>query len=363
MVSFGRISQQFPAYKDRSKPLSPWMTRQVGATHGLRLTLDLHVDDYVGMTTADIGAKIIVHYGRHMAEPSKKGFLVRPGQLTSVALKATRFERLQAPYSSKCARDFPEIYMNYSTPNVSYSLDECKNACWRRQVWLDCQCVEHFNIVQMWPLRETLAPEMRPDNCFVMGVKTIECVDDAHRKYTELHVDATKQVDDCACPPPCREETFEPFISTSDWPSPAYENAMVIQPLSSKDYNYSKVVKKIRVHSMFNNDDYVRRNLAEVHIYLLLKEIYVIKEEPDYELSQLASDLGGVIGLHLGMAIASAVELAELVVMIMYAFIFGGSDQKTKKSNHLDMTSGSRIHHRNADRNQSTSSKRSKSQQ
>ena len=92
----------------------------------------------------------------------------------------------------------------------------------------------------------------------------------------------------------------------------------------------SRVVNKFIEHSMHKNDGYVKRNLAEVHIYLQSHQIHVIKEEPDYEMSQLLSDLGGVIGLYLGVAIASAVEACEFVALAIYFTVFGDGKQENR---------------------------------
>jgi hypothetical protein len=75
-------------------------------------------------------------------------------------------------------------------------------------------------------------------------------------------------------------------------------------------------------------DDYVAKNLVELHIYLESNSIQQIIEEPDYEFSQLLSDLGGVIGLYLGMAVVSALELVEscfLFGLLAYRSVFSAS--------------------------------------
>ena len=130
-------------------PNYPWRTREIGATHGLRLTLDLHVDDYLGMAASDVGAKLVIHDGREYGSPLEDGFTIRAGQRTLVAVKMTRFERLPAPYETNCIGEFPVLYRNFSTPNVRYTVDECLSACERRQVWLECGCYEYYNIVGM----------------------------------------------------------------------------------------------------------------------------------------------------------------------------------------------------------------------
>jgi hypothetical protein len=85
--------------------------------------------------------------------------------------------------------------------------------------------------------------------------------------------------------------------------------------------NYSKVVQKFLDNTFINGDDYVRRNLVELRIYLESNTIAYVVEAPANTFSQLLGNLGGVIGLYLGMTVVSAVELAEMIVLFIYVTI------------------------------------------
>ncbi len=83
-------------------------------------------------------------------------------------------------------------------------------------------------------------------------------------------------------------------MSTSDWPNRRYVNLLAIQPMSDGNDGYQHVAGKFINHTLINKDDYVEKNLAEVHIYLESNSIQYLIEEADYEFAQLMSDLGGV---------------------------------------------------------------------
>jgi hypothetical protein len=49
-------------------------------------------------------------------------------------------------------------------------------------------------------------------------------------------------------------------------------------------------------HSILNrSDEYIQNNMVELHVYIFQNIIEYIIEQPAYELSALASDLGGVL--------------------------------------------------------------------
>jgi hypothetical protein len=72
-------------------------------------------------------------------------------------------------------------------------------------------------------------------------------------------------------------------------------DTIFINPLSNPNLNYSRVVNMFLNHSILNrSDEYIQNNMVELHVYLNQHNIEYILEQPAYELSELASDLGGV---------------------------------------------------------------------
>ena len=123
------------------------------------------MDEYIGLSTDSIGARVVVHSPRQLAEPAKNGFNIRPGLLTSVAVKMLRFNRLEAPFETNCSMDFPLLYAEFAVPQVHYSVEECQNACIRREIWIQCKCYEFYNIVKYLPMKHLFNPEETPDYC------------------------------------------------------------------------------------------------------------------------------------------------------------------------------------------------------
>ena len=88
--------------------------------------------------------------------------------------------------------------------------------------------------------------------------------------------------------------------SISSWPTPEYMTLMMLHPLNESNghgYDYSRVLDTYVQHELLAKDDYVKRNLVELHVYLESNEITVIEEQEQYSITALVSDVGGVIGM------------------------------------------------------------------
>lgn len=87
---------------------------------------------------------------------------------------------------------------------------------------------------------------------------------------------------------------------------------------SKGDFNYLPVTKRFLDSFYPKKHKPIDTNLVEVHIYLETNNIMTIEEQPNYGLLQLMNDLGGVIGLYLGLAVVSIFEICELLCILGY---------------------------------------------
>jgi hypothetical protein len=94
-------------YHVTNADLYPWETRYLGSNYGLRLTLDLKIDNYEGDVAPRVGARVTVHHPATVPHPEINGFTVMPGTETAVGIKMTSVHRMPAPFVSNCSDDFP----------------------------------------------------------------------------------------------------------------------------------------------------------------------------------------------------------------------------------------------------------------
>ena len=69
------------------------------------------------------------------------------------------------------------------------------------------------------------------------------------------------------------------------------------------------------------NYDFITDNFVRVNVYLSDMEVEVQEQQPSYLLSNLFSDVGGTLGLWVGLSLLTVVELLQLVVRLGFMLI------------------------------------------
>ena len=67
--------------------------------------------------------------------------------------------------------------------------------------------------------------------------------------------------------------------------------------------------------------DTIRDNLARVHVYMKSLNMQVIKDSAAYDSLALLGDVGGTVGLFIGLSVMSVVEIIELIVDLLVCLL------------------------------------------
>ena len=70
--------------------------------------------------------------------------------------------------------------------------------------------------------------------------------------------------------------------------------------------------------------DFITDNFVRVNVYLSDMEVEVQEQQPSYRLSNLFSDIGGTLGLWVGLSLLTVVELLQLVLKL--GFMIAGAN-------------------------------------
>ncbi|XP_048585725.1 degenerin deg-1 isoform X2 [Nematostella vectensis] len=277
----------FNAARNQSEPV---YIEDAGHRHGLHLTLFVEAEEYWSYLSDSLGFVISIHDREQLPFPAETGYFISPGMATSVALQSKVLKRLPWPYDHKeceTKRGIPGV-----TPsNTIYSEEGCRKSCVARMMLDKCKCVS---------LLYRLKPSCNPFN------KTQgSCIEDVLRSRSK------ESMSSCNCPPACREDVFTTSMSSSVWPTRSYmSNVLNTLPQGSQA---QKVV---------TNLSSARENMAHVMVYFptLMQESIV--QKPAYQIESLLGDIGGQMGLFIGISVLTLVEFIALLWDLIAIVIF-----------------------------------------
>jgi hypothetical protein len=125
----------------------------------------------------------------------------------------------------------------------------------------------------------------------------------------------------CDCPDSCKDISYATGLSIGQWPSNV-----------QKDDILESLQKKV---STMKLKDVYKDNLIKVELFFESFDFEAIREVPAYLFSKFLSDIGGVLGLWLGMSLLTIFEFVEFGIDLA---IIGTmvSCMKCKSKNQVD---------------------------
>ncbi|XP_050401081.2 degenerin unc-8-like [Patella vulgata] len=224
-----------------------------------------------------------------MPFPVDNGISVSPGFATSIGLNAVEMIRLEPPHSD-CANKglINDLYMKNLKTN--YSKLSCMKSCYQMLIIEECNCSEPFYYV-----------ENRENVCNMTNNTIAQCTQ---------NIKTSRQADydacDDKCPQACYEQRYEKSISMASWPSDAYEKQLTdrVQKTSS---------------TLVNHKDFKTKEFVKLQVYYQELVFKRIENTKSYESMNLISDIGGQLGLWLGLSAITIGELISFLLMVCRA--------------------------------------------
>ena len=134
---------------------------------------------------------------------------------------------------------------------------------------------------------------------------------------------------------PYFQVTYDVSYSLSKWPASGYEgDAAYMDVFYIQNFTQRfKDEEKFQEVSRYFNDslrDQTMRDFARLNVYVADSNVIKTTESPDYNTNQLVSDIGGQLGLWVGISVITLTEVLELVCDIARYLFSGrvGSDSK-----------------------------------
>ncbi|XP_070554900.1 degenerin unc-8-like [Ptychodera flava] len=267
--------------------------KRQGALYGLRLTLFLEQNEYISIYGRNAGTRVNISPLDASVLPQDEGITIMPGTVTSIGIREKHIHRRTEPYG-KCGTNSDNLY-GY---NHVYSVLACQNTCVQRQMLKYCKCVDSYI--------------MGEPQCLITNITQDTC-----RQFIRYLFQTQKL--DCDCRIPCEEHYYDMTISQSLWPATVH-----LSYLLKTIHSISPKTKDI------NDAQSVSLNLAQLEVYFEQLTIESTTELPAYGMEDFLSDIGGTLGLYIGLSVITVAEFIELVASIIGYIYCGQRDMNSR---------------------------------
>ncbi|XP_070545601.1 acid-sensing ion channel 2-like [Ptychodera flava] len=285
------------------------MATKQGATFGLKLTLYLEQDEYIGIYGHDAGVRVAIEPSEYVAFPLDAGITVQPGTVTSIGLREIRVSKKPDPFGNCTLDDSNDsIFGNH----YQYSALACHYTCVQREMLEHCGCIDTYHTVE--------------PRCHIMNKTQDTC-----RQFIR-YLEQTSRLG-CNCLPSCNDKWYTKTMSQSLWPT---------------DIHLKHLLKTIHVINPKTNNvndlRSVKKNLARLEVYFEELTYQSSVDVEAYGREDLLSDIGGTLGLYIGLSVITVAEFIELLIVVIK---FVGRRRGALRTAKLSPSSGTEISDRN----------------
>ncbi|CAH3149507.1 unnamed protein product [Pocillopora meandrina] len=279
---------------DFGKPQKILHSHSTGPAGGLKLKLFIEQSQYVSELSHTAGARIVIHDQGQMPFPENEGYDVLPSRSTSFAIRKTVIERVDPFGNGSCISgdDVKEKDIYGKKFHTTYSRQACLNSCLANKQLSECGCAE-----AQFPTDSNI--------CDIKNSTTARCLRTLLQRLLEGKLSCKEN-----CPTPCREVEFRTSQSMGEWPSMGYEGILM---------------GRLREKQWFITEDkygfYLSENFLQARIFFEQLNFERVVESVSYKEVNLVADIGGQLGLWIGISVLTCCEFLELILLIIRSLI------------------------------------------
>ncbi|KAK3103995.1 hypothetical protein FSP39_023507 [Pinctada imbricata] len=337
-----------------------------GPQNGLSLIIALDNDDpppgafgiynFNDNIAHSAGIRVQVHAPNTMPSPVDHGFDIPPGYSSSVGLKTVLNSRLSNPHGN-CTK-----HMLTGRDTYRNTIFSCLLMCKQRIVEKKCGCkssglpdtgsnMSYCGTIHDWKdlygeMVRKRELNMHSGQKTSLYIKDLECEEEnLHHLSNDRSYEAN-----CKCFQPCKETTYQKSLSLSYWPLEFYQYDALTKLYGSKidqtfmkeayvylndsikkyeDLYYKSSTEEERKEllqksmnwterqKLLRSTELIHQNLLRVNIYFEDLSVVEFKQMPAYELADLFADIGGTLGLWMGISVLTIMELVELLIRLV----------------------------------------------
>lgn len=273
----------------------------LGELNGLNLRINIgNQKENLFPIQFSTGARIFVHK-QFILPLNFEGINVQVGTTTNIQLTKVVTENVPTPYSDcQDLTNYNSILFNFiKNSSFIYRQKDCWDLCYQMNIIHKCGCydLERIGYYKNKP-------------CYLSN-QDFKCMKEAYKDFAKLvyNENCTNE-----CPMECKSESYDLKMQYSNFPSRAYSKFIISQ---NNSIEFSDMDKQ-------NLFQVYREQYLQVKIYFDDFKYMSISEQKKTTEIELGANIGGTLGLFIGVSILSFVELIELmielVIILMDAF-------------------------------------------
>ena len=260
-------------------------TSRFGSEYGLALTLFIHQDEYVGLFTQEAGVRVAIHRPDSVPFPEAHGYNAGPGTNTNFNIRINDNIRMPSPYGNCTEQE--QIQNNVYDGRYSYLA--CQKACIQSTMKEECNCIDDINTLF------THVPI-----CDILNRTQVKCREKINHMFERDELA-------CNCVQRCAETSYSTQYSTTRWPSDKYEGYLF------SALSHVPVIQDVLVEGI----DQTLKNIVKLQFTFEELNTQTITEAPKYTELDLFSNIGGLLGLYVGVSIVTVFEFLDFLVELL----------------------------------------------
>ncbi|KAK7099617.1 hypothetical protein V1264_022704 [Littorina saxatilis] len=269
---------------------------QTGPATALDLTLNLESEEFVTSFKTGYGLRVVLHEEGTRAFPSSEGFTVSSGAETNIGVKLTQITRMGGQYGD-CQQEHEHNETGYK-----YTIMNCRDQCLKKAMMEECQCVSPDDGVN--------TPNDTVQYCSTL--QEFRCLKGVYEDY----YNSTERGEDmCQCFNPCNELVYSPTLSSRPWPVLSFVETLEEQVCRDRG-DSPKCAYTNQVFTV-ESADTRRASFARIRLYYERLNYEIVEESPFYNTERFLSDIGGTLGLWIGVTVLGLAELLELLLLCL----------------------------------------------
>ena len=277
-----------------------------------------------GMQESDValasgkGARVVVHSPYTRPHPTAEGFDVPPAFSVEIGVKARENVRIRHPHGN-CTDEAG------NNSRYHYTLIQCQNECIQKRIMKVCGCIDNripepedteglSNCFQLPVFPEMCYMEPGPD-CINVIEKWISKVECRKQVYENMTIRDPQAMESCQCYPPCNDIVYDTLYSLSTLPENTDEHSAfysVIKQFLNVEFSPAK---RVHLQEMYDPKDFEKKmegHISRLNVHIADSNIIKTTEAPDYEAIRLVSDIGGQLGLWIGISVMTLFEVLQV---------------------------------------------------